>query len=55
MQVTQEDIGRKVVYEDGFGYNEEGVITSFNSSYVFVRYGSQYHSQATPYDKVSYL
>lgn len=42
------DIGRKVVYRDRSGYKvEEGVITSFNESYVFVRYGSDFTSKGT--------
>jgi hypothetical protein len=33
------DIGRKVVYRDRTGWKvEEGVITSFNDTCVFVRY-----------------
>lgn len=39
---TGDDIGRKVVYR-----GEEGVITSFNDSYVFVRYGSDFGVKAT--------
>lgn len=35
--VTDRDIGRVVVYRNRFG-TEEGVISSFNPSYVFVRY-----------------
>jgi hypothetical protein len=40
---THDDIGRKVVYRE----IEEGVITSFNDLYVFVRYGSSTTSAAT--------
>jgi len=48
IEPTQDDIGRKVIYRDlnGRGKIEEGVITSFNSSYVFVRYKGE-TSQAT--------
>lgn len=48
---AREHIGNKVVYRaahiptDAFG--EEGVITSVNSSMVFVRYGADAHSKAT--------
>jgi hypothetical protein len=41
-----QNIGRKVVYRLGYR-TEEGVITSVNSRYVFVRYGSDVHSKAT--------
>lgn len=46
---TKDDIGRKVVYRDlgGRGKIEEGVITSFNDHYVFVRYGGNTTSAAT--------
>jgi hypothetical protein len=37
--VTDKDIGRRVVYRDRSGYTvEEGKITSFNPQYVFVLY-----------------
>jgi hypothetical protein len=39
---TEKDIGRAVVYTGNFnGPPEEGVITSFNDSYVFVRFKYQ--------------
>lgn len=45
---TEEDVGRKVVYRDRSGSKvEEGVITSFNATFVFVRYGSQTTSAGT--------
>lgn len=47
---TEKDIGRKVVYTGNrypWGKLEEGVITSFNSTTVFVRYGSDYGSKGT--------
>jgi hypothetical protein len=35
------DIGRKVVYRDPGGWKvDEGVISSFNDTCVFVRYGT---------------
>lgn len=43
---TKADIGRRVVYI-GFGQDTEGVITSFNDDFVFVRYGRDTGSQAT--------
>lgn len=40
-------IGRAVVYDNGFGDRETGVITSTNSRVVFVRYGARPNAQAT--------
>lgn len=50
-------IGRKVVYrpphvrEDEPG--DEGVITSVNDVWVFVRYGADTHSKATPASRLT--
>jgi hypothetical protein len=45
---TRSDIGRKVCYTGNHGGPiEEGVITSFNDSAVFVRYADQPNSKAT--------
>lgn len=47
---TKADVGRKVLYTGNRypgGQPEEGVITSFNSWAVFVRYGSDYGSKGT--------
>lgn len=45
---ARERIGLKVIYRSpGNPLAEEGVITSVNDSFVFVRYGSQAGSQAT--------
>ncbi|HEY4153532.1 MAG TPA: hypothetical protein VGM38_09445 [Pseudolysinimonas sp.] len=42
IQPTQDDIGRKVVYREHGDFPgrkiEEGVLTSFNEKYAFVRY-----------------
>lgn len=44
----QSDIGRQVVYQGGHPDDkDEGVITSFNNAFVFVRYRGKIHSQAT--------
>ena len=49
IEPTPEDIGRKVVYRTAPDFKpEEGVITSFNAHYVFVRYGASTTSAATP-------
>jgi len=45
---TEEDIGRGVVYTPYEGAQaEDGVITSMNEHYVFVRYGADKSSKAT--------
>ena len=46
LESAAEHIGAKVIYDSGHGL-EEGVITSVNKTYVFVRYGSHVHSTAT--------
>jgi hypothetical protein len=50
IEPTQHDIGRRVIYTGNRwpgGEPEEGVITSFNSAAVFVRYGRDAGSKAT--------
>jgi hypothetical protein len=52
LEEAREGIGRKVIYEvtpwdGGYPALDEGVITSVNDHYVFVRYGSDTHSKAT--------
>jgi hypothetical protein len=45
---AREHVGAKVLYcEPGSAPSEEGVITSVNEHYVFVRYGADYGSKAT--------
>jgi hypothetical protein len=47
---AKQSIGRKVIYRPSHSHapvSEEGVITSVNDTYVFVRYGSQTTSAAT--------
>jgi len=41
------NIGNGVVYRSGTPRAEDGVITSVNARFVFVRYGTQATSQAT--------
>ena len=56
---TVNDIGRKVLYMypvlRGYGPAEEGVITSFNTTCVFVRYGNDLHSKATLREDLEFL
>lgn len=44
---TNKDIGRAVVYRPRHGMPEDGVITAFNDTYVFVRYGEQSLAKST--------
>lgn len=45
---AREHVGHKVIYRSkGGNLTEEGVITGFNDSFIFVRYGSQVTSSAT--------
>ena len=45
-QLTAEDVGRKVVYKT-LQVLEEGIISSYNDKYVFVKYGTCSTAQAT--------
>ena len=51
LKQAENHIGRKVVYKPFLGCDmddwEYGVITSVNSKYVFVRYGSAVSAKAT--------
>ena len=47
-------IGRLVIYYPGHGSSDEGVITSVGDSFVFVRYGSDIGSLATPAGKLRF-
>jgi hypothetical protein len=50
------DIGRKVIYRDRSGARfDEGVITSFNGTCVFVRYGSDFTSKGTRREDLEWL
>lgn len=52
---TLDDIGRRVVFARFVGDEpEHGVITSFNDSYVFVRYKGQAHSRPTERQDLSF-
>jgi hypothetical protein len=42
---TEKDIGRSVIYIPSHGNREYGIITSFNSRFVFVRYSHQHQTQ----------
>lgn len=52
---TAADIGRLVIYRRGEYYGEEGQITDFNDTYVFVRYADDRHSKATRYQDLEWV
>ena len=53
---TDEDVGRSVVYTPYPGARaEDGVITSVNDDYVFVRYTGDQNAKATRYEDLQWL
>ena len=46
--LTEDDIGRVVMYDVNCDHVEFGFIKSWNDLYVFVRYGSGSPARATP-------
>lgn len=46
-KLTDKDVGRSVIYTPGYGPLQDGVITSFNEKFVFVRYRATGGGQAT--------
>jgi hypothetical protein len=46
---------RIVIYRDSRGSIEQGIISSFNDRYVFVRYGMGYTSAATLHENLEWL
>lgn len=55
MTIGEVELNRKVVYTDGTGKKEEGIITSSNSKFVFVRYGNDVNSKATRPEDIDYI
>ncbi len=59
IEPTQNDIGRKVIYRERGDFPgrkvEEGVITSFNDHYVFVRYGAGVTPAATLRESLEWM
>lgn len=51
--LTPEHIGRMVIYENP-PKKEEGRITSYNDSFVFVDYDNTGRGQATPYEFLTF-
>ncbi len=59
LKLTDVEVGRKVIYTPFEGCSnklkEEGVITSFNHYYIFVRYSNDVNSKATLPDDLEYI
>jgi hypothetical protein len=56
IKVAEADIGRAVVYRTAPNFEpEQGIITSFNDKYVFVRYGLGSTSAATDPDDLDWV
>ena len=58
IEPTEEDIGRNVTYTPYRGCTtkqlEFGVVSSFNDTYVFVRFGNDHHGKATRRDQLTW-
>ena len=48
-------VGTGVIYEDGSGKREDGIVTSMNDSYAFVRYADDHYSKATRFEDLEPL
>jgi hypothetical protein len=55
LHLDEAEIGRKVVYIPKHGKREDGVITSKNHKFIFVRYGNNVTSIATNPKDLFYL
>lgn len=53
-KLTEEDKNRKVIYTD-FGKKEEGRITSWNDTYIFVDYDNTGRGQATKPEQLDFI
>jgi len=54
IKVTEDDIGRAVIYRPHGLPPDEGVIVAFNERFVFVRLVGEQFSKATPYRDLEY-
>lgn len=52
--LDQDRVGQEVVYTDHAGKKEYGVISSWNQSYVFVKYHGGQSSKATGPDRLDW-
>ncbi len=59
MEIQEAEIGRKVIYTPYEGCDpllkEEGIITSVNKRFIFVRYGRGINSRATSPSDLTYI
>lgn len=58
IEPSKEDVGRGVVYHPSHwaaAPREDGVITSFNDRYVFVRFGKELNGKATLREDLTWL
>jgi hypothetical protein len=55
-EISKADINRSVLYTAPFpgSAQERGVVTSYNSNYVFVRFGNELHSKACRYQNLEW-
>ena len=49
-ELKEADKGRKVIYNNGHGGNEEGVLTSWNDNFVFARFKGPTGEACRPVD-----
>ena len=54
IKVTDDDVGRAVIYRPRGLPPDEGVIIAFTESFVFVRYMGEQFSKATQYRDLEY-
>jgi hypothetical protein len=54
IKVTEDDIGRVVIYRPRGLPPDEGVIVAFTERVVFVRYMGEQHSRATSYRNLEF-
>jgi hypothetical protein len=54
IRVTEDDIGRAVIYRPPGLPPDEGVIVAFTERFVFVRYTGEQFSKATLYRDLEY-
>lgn len=55
LKLTKWDENRLVIYKKGASKQEEGIITSWNSKFIFVRYHGDIHSKATAPEDLNFI
>lgn len=53
--LTENDVNRKVVYNPEFGLQQEGRITSWNNSFIFVDYDNTGRGAATRPEDLNFI